>query len=153
MVIAGIFPPRRGKGPLRGPLLTWMRQQCARCQDRVRGRSHCIAPLQHTLAPEVGKSALEVLGEALVELFARGGWGGDRAGVETFVSRARARGLETELVEHDLEKVRAGVGYPGEEAARDELVGGRVVVRGGIPDAPRLCIAGHLDVVEPGAEE
>lgn len=79
--------------------------------------------------------------------------GDERAAVETFVSLARARGLQAELVEHDLEKVRAAVGYPGEEAARDELVGGRVVVRGRIPDAPRLCIAGHLDVVQPGAEE
>jgi acetylornithine deacetylase len=65
---------------------------------------------------------------------------------------AREHGLDAQLVEHDLEALRAAPGYPGEEAARRELVGAVVTLPGADPAAPRLCLNGHLDVVRPGTE-
>jgi acetylornithine deacetylase len=78
--------------------------------------------------------------------------GNERAVVETFVELARSLGLDAQHVSHDLGALRADPGHPGEEAARSELVGGEVVVRGSRPGAPRLCIDVHVDVVEPGSE-
>src|SRR5437763_1329411 len=77
--------------------------------------------------------------------------GSERAAIELVVERARALGLAAELVEHDLDAVRGAPGYPGQEAARDELVGAVVRVPGS-GAGPRLCIDAHVDVVTPGAE-
>ncbi|MFL5893945.1 MAG: M20/M25/M40 family metallo-hydrolase, partial [Thermoleophilaceae bacterium] len=78
--------------------------------------------------------------------------GDERAAAEGFVSLARARGLDPRLVAHDLDALRGDPGHPGEEAARTELVGCQVVLPGTVPGAPRLCIDGHLDVVDPGTK-
>lgn len=78
--------------------------------------------------------------------------GAERAAVEQFAARARARGLATRVVAHDLTALRADPGHPGEEAARSELFTAAAIAPGREPDAPRLCLNGHLDVVEPGSE-
>jgi acetylornithine deacetylase len=78
--------------------------------------------------------------------------GDERAAVEEVVAIARSYRLEAELVEHDLDALRAAPGYPGEEAPRGELVGAVVTLRGTSAGAPRLCLNGHVDVVHPGAE-
>jgi acetylornithine deacetylase len=82
--------------------------------------------------------------------------GDERAAVQELVAIARTYRLEAELVEHDLDELRAagagGAGYPGEEAPRSELVGAVVTLRGTNPAAPRLCLNGHVDVVQPGSE-
>jgi acetylornithine deacetylase len=76
--------------------------------------------------------------------------GSERAALIELVAIARERGLPAELVEHDVEVLRATPGYPGEEAPRSELAGAVVTLPGSEPDAPRLCLNGHLDVVAPG---
>lgn len=78
--------------------------------------------------------------------------GDERAAARELVAIARTYRLEAELVEHDLDALRAAPGYPGEEASRRELVGAVVTLRGSAPAAPRLCLNGHLDVVAPGSE-
>lgn len=79
--------------------------------------------------------------------------GDERAVVERFGRLARARGLVAQTYVHDLAAVRAGAGYPGEEAPRKELFGASATLRGREPGAPRLCLNGHLDVVDPGTEQ
>jgi acetylornithine deacetylase len=79
--------------------------------------------------------------------------GDERAVVERFGKVARARGLIAQTHVHDLATVRADPGYPGEEAPRSELFGASATLRGREPGAPRLCLNGHLDVVDPGSEE
>jgi acetylornithine deacetylase len=78
--------------------------------------------------------------------------GDERAALELLAEQAAALGLEAHVDAHDLEALRAHPGHPGEEAPRAELYGLRVVLPGP-PDAPRLCVNGHVDVVGPGAEE
>jgi acetylornithine deacetylase len=78
--------------------------------------------------------------------------GDERAAVELFASRARARGLGTRVVAHDLAALRADPDYPGEEAPRSELFTASAVLGGHDPAAPRLCLNGHLDVVDPGTD-
>jgi acetylornithine deacetylase len=75
--------------------------------------------------------------------------GDERAVLERAAALAAGLGLEAELVEHDLERVRAHPGWPGEEAPRTTLYGLRVRARG---DRPRLALCAHLDVVAPGSE-
>jgi acetylornithine deacetylase len=78
--------------------------------------------------------------------------GSERPALERLGELAADLGLEPELHEHDLAALREHPGHPGEEAARDELLGLSVSVPG--PDgAPRLCLDGHVDVVTPGAGE
>ena len=79
--------------------------------------------------------------------------GDERAMAELFAARADALGLEAEVVEFDLDPVRSAPGYPGEEAARTELVGAIAVRRGSDPGASRLAFNGHIDVVNEGSEE
>ncbi len=79
--------------------------------------------------------------------------GDERAVMERFAALAVAAGLEGNVIEHDLAALRADPGHPGEEAAREELVCATAVARGRDPHAPRLCLNGHLDVVDPGREE
>ena len=78
--------------------------------------------------------------------------GSERAVAAEIVAIAREHGLEAELVEFDLRALRAAPGYPGEEAPRTELVGAIVTLPGSDPQAPRLCVNGHVDVVAPGTE-
>jgi acetylornithine deacetylase len=78
--------------------------------------------------------------------------GDERAVVERFGRIARSRGLVAQTKVHDLAALRADPGYPGEEAARSQLFGAGATLRGHDPDAPRLCLNGHLDVVAPGNE-
>lgn len=78
--------------------------------------------------------------------------GGERAVVERFGRIARGRGLVAQTHVHDLAVLRADASYPGEEAQRSELFGATAVLRGREPGAPRLCLNGHLDVVDPGNE-
>ncbi|MFL5845477.1 MAG: M20 family metallopeptidase [Solirubrobacteraceae bacterium] len=77
--------------------------------------------------------------------------GGERAVMERFAGIAHERGLSAQLREHDLAALRAHPDHPGEEAARDELVGVVATVPG-TAGGPRLCLNGHLDVVEEGTE-
>jgi acetylornithine deacetylase len=79
--------------------------------------------------------------------------GSERAVVERFARLARARGLVAQTHVHDLVALRADPGYPGEEAPRTELFGATATLRGRDPAAPRLCLNGHLDVVDPGNEQ
>ncbi len=74
--------------------------------------------------------------------------GSERAALEHLAGRAAALGLDAQVHEHDLAALRRHPGHPGEEAPRDELVGVTVTVPGGRPG--RLCVNGHVDVVEPG---
>lgn len=78
--------------------------------------------------------------------------GDERAVMERFAGLAAARGLQARVVEHDLAALRAHPDHPGEEAERSELVGVTVVAPGREAGAPRLCLNGHLDVVEEGTE-
>ena len=78
--------------------------------------------------------------------------GDERGAVEEAAAIARELGLAAELAEHDLRALRSGPGYPGEEAARTELVGATITLEGADPDAPRLCLNGHVDVVHEGSE-
>jgi acetylornithine deacetylase len=78
--------------------------------------------------------------------------GDERAVIERFARIARGRGLAAQTHVHNLLALRADPGYPGEEAARSDLFGAAALLRGRDPEAPRLCLNGHLDVVEPGNE-
>jgi acetylornithine deacetylase len=78
--------------------------------------------------------------------------GDERAVMERFAAIASGRGLTAALREHDLAALRAHPDHPGEETPREELVGVTVTVPGTTPGAPRLCLDGHLDVVEEGTE-
>jgi acetylornithine deacetylase len=77
--------------------------------------------------------------------------GDERAVLERLGELAAALGLEAELHEHDLAALRAHPDHPGEEAARDELLGLTVTLPGDGPG--RICVNGHVDVVAPGSEE
>lgn len=79
--------------------------------------------------------------------------GEERAMAELFAARARALGLEAEVVEFDLEALRAHPAHPGEEAPRTELVAAIATRRGAETGAPRLAFNGHIDVVNEGGEE
>ena len=77
--------------------------------------------------------------------------GDERAVMERLGELAADLGLDARLHRHDLAALRALPGHPGEEADRDELWG--VTVAAGPPDRPRLCLNGHLDVVDPGTRD
>jgi acetylornithine deacetylase len=79
--------------------------------------------------------------------------GDERAVVERFGRLARGRGLVAQTHVHDLAALRSDRGYPGEEAPRSALFGASAVLRGRDPEAPRLCLNGHLDVVAAGSEQ
>ena len=77
--------------------------------------------------------------------------GGERPALERLAELAVALGLEPELHEYDLAALRAHPDHPGEEAAREELLGLAVRLPGPA-GAPRLALDGHVDVVAPGTE-
>ena len=74
--------------------------------------------------------------------------GHERAAVELAAAIARELGLEAEVIEHDLGKLRAHPGHPGEEAPRDECVSAQIRLPG--RGTKRLCLNGHVDVVDEG---
>ena len=75
--------------------------------------------------------------------------GAERGAVETLAAMAGELGLDAAVDAHPLDALRGADGYPGEEAARTELLGARVALPG--TGAGRLCLNGHVDVVAPGA--
>jgi acetylornithine deacetylase len=75
--------------------------------------------------------------------------GGERAVLELLAGTAERLGLEPDLHEHDLAALRAHPRYPGEEAPRDELWGLTATLPGDGPG--RICLNGHVDVVDPGS--
>ena len=76
--------------------------------------------------------------------------GAERGAVERLAAMAEGLALAAAVDVHDLSGLRGAPGYPGEEAARTELLGARVTLPGTGPG--RLCLNGHLDVVAPGSE-
>ena len=76
--------------------------------------------------------------------------GDERAALERLAELAEALGLSAELHEYDLAALRAHPDHPGEEAARDELLGLAVTVPG--TRAGRIAVCGHVDVVTEGTE-
>jgi acetylornithine deacetylase len=76
--------------------------------------------------------------------------GAERGAVERLAAMAEGLALAAAVDAHDLSALRGAPGYPGEEAARTELLGARVTLPGAGPG--RLCLNGHLDVVAPGSE-
>jgi nucleotide-binding universal stress UspA family protein len=76
--------------------------------------------------------------------------GEERNAVEKLGEMTEAYGLESSIHEHDLDTLRKHPDYPGEEAHREELVGLSSVLKGSSSDAPRVCLNGHIDVVDPG---
>jgi acetylornithine deacetylase len=64
--------------------------------------------------------------------------------------RAESLGFEPLLIEHDLDALRRHPNYPGEEAARTELLTLSVTLPGTLPG--RLCLCAHVDVVGVGTE-
>jgi acetylornithine deacetylase len=78
--------------------------------------------------------------------------GDERAAIECLAELCAEHGLAAAVHEHDLAALRAHPDYPGEEAERTELVGLEARLPRAEPGAmPRLCLAGHLDVVGPGS--
>ncbi len=78
--------------------------------------------------------------------------GHERPALERLAELAAAAGLAPRLIEHDLAALRAHPGYPGEEVAREELLGLTVALPAAPEGAPRLCLNGHVDVVAPGEQ-
>ena len=78
--------------------------------------------------------------------------GRERGAAALLVDLARELGLRATLDEHDLDALRAHPGHPGEEAPRTECVSATVTLPGRDPQAPRLCVNGHIDVVPEGTE-
>lgn len=76
--------------------------------------------------------------------------GEERNIVEVLGEMAVSYGLQAAVQEHDLDALRGHPEHPGEEAPRDELVGMSATLKGKSSDAPRLCLNGHVDVVNPG---
>ena len=77
--------------------------------------------------------------------------GQERGAAARLVELAGALNLPATLDEHDLAALRADPGHPGEEAPRTECVNATVTLPGSDPQAPRLCVNGHLDVVPAGS--
>jgi acetylornithine deacetylase len=78
--------------------------------------------------------------------------GRERQALAWLAARAAEEGLQADLHQHDLAALRAHPGHPGEEAPREELWGLTAGLRApaGDPEAPRLALCGHVDVVGPG---
>ncbi len=74
--------------------------------------------------------------------------GDERAVLEHLAATAERLGLEPHLHRHDLAALRAHPAHPGEEAPREDLWGLTATLAGGAPR--RICVNGHVDVVDPG---
>jgi acetylornithine deacetylase len=74
--------------------------------------------------------------------------GDERPVLELLAEIAERLGLAVDLHAHDLAALRRHPEHPGEEAPREELWGLTATVAGG---RPRLCLNGHVDVVDPGS--
>jgi acetylornithine deacetylase len=108
-------------------------------------------PALRALAPEA--PAREALARDAAALVAVPSVTGDeRAALELLREQAQRLGLRAELHRHDLVALRAHPDHPGEEAARDELWALMVTTpTPPAPDAGRLALCGHVDVVPPGS--
>jgi acetylornithine deacetylase len=78
--------------------------------------------------------------------------GGERPVLELLQAQAAALGLESRLVQEDLAALERHPAYPGREAPRSELWNLVVTLPGSDPEAGRLAVCGHVDVVTPGTE-
>jgi acetylornithine deacetylase len=67
--------------------------------------------------------------------------------LEALAELAVGLGLQADLHQHDLARLRADPGHPGEEAPRHELWGLEVTLPGW---SRRIALNGHVDVVAPG---
>jgi acetylornithine deacetylase len=77
--------------------------------------------------------------------------GDERAALARLGELAEALGLRADLHEHDVAALRAHPEHPGEEAPREALWGLTVTVAPrSSPDAGRLAVCGHVDVVPEG---
>ena len=74
--------------------------------------------------------------------------GGERPVLEFLAAAADRLGLVADLHQHDLAALRAHPDPPGEEAPREDLWGLTATLAGGV--AKRVCLNGHIDVVDPG---
>jgi acetylornithine deacetylase len=74
--------------------------------------------------------------------------GEERPVLEWLAGLADRLGLDPDLHAHDLEALRRHPGQPGAEAPREELWGLAATLAGG---DRRLCLNGHVDVVDPGS--
>jgi acetylornithine deacetylase len=74
--------------------------------------------------------------------------GDERPVLEWLAGLAGGLGLEPDLHEHDLAALRRHPGQPGAEAPREELWGLTATLAG---DGRRVCLNGHVDVVDPGS--
>lgn len=108
------------------------------------------SPLEQRALAALERHALIADAAELVRV--RSVTGHEQAVVERFGRLARERGLVAQVHVHDLAALRADPEHPGEEAERSELFGATATLRGRNPEAPRLCLNGHLDVVGIGAE-
>jgi acetylornithine deacetylase len=75
--------------------------------------------------------------------------GDERAALERLGELAAALGLEPDLHRHDLAATAGHPAQPGMEAPRTELWGLTAELPGGA--GSRICLNGHVDVVEPGS--
>jgi acetylornithine deacetylase len=74
--------------------------------------------------------------------------GDERPVLEWLAGLADRLGLAPDLHAHDLAALRRHPGHPGAEAPREELWGLTATLAG---DGRRLCLNGHVDVVDPGS--
>jgi acetylornithine deacetylase len=140
-----------------------------RCEEGVARREHEAA------LSDLAARALDALDrDRLIDDLSRlvrvpSQTGDERAAIECLAELCVDHGLACAVHEHDLAALRAHPDYPGAEAERTELVGlearlpgeeaarAEPLQRGAEPAVlsraiPRLCLAGHLDVVGPGTE-
>jgi acetylornithine deacetylase len=76
--------------------------------------------------------------------------GDERHVLALLAETAAVLGLEPDLHAHDLAALRRHPAHPGEEAPRTELWGLTATLKGDGPG--RICLNGHVDVVDPGTE-
>ena len=77
--------------------------------------------------------------------------GGESAAQLAVAGIAERLGLHVDVIEEDLEELRALEGYPGEEVTRDRLLTVFASTTGPGRPGARLCLNGHADVVPVGA--
>lgn len=78
------------------------------------------------------------------------GHGGESAAQLAVAGIAERLGLHVDIVEEDLDALRALADYPGEEVGRDRLLTVQALTTGAARPAARLCLNGHADVVPIG---
>jgi acetylornithine deacetylase len=147
---AGRATPARGRRPghrARCPP-AGRRRVCRGCDRILPSGGAALSALEERALAALDADALAADASKLVRVPSV--TGDERAVLERFGGLARARGLVARTYVHDLSSLRADPAYPGEEAPRTELFGVSAILRGRVPEARRLCLNGHLDVVAPG---